>query len=174
MNNSITCFGEELLTICADLRKRGMVIESLDAMVVRPSGWRVHYFERREADRCQHRDKASPDALVETKRVAPDVIATSEQAAQSTIGSTPIAPANLPVPAMAEPFPTSCSNAAKAHGEAQDIASSPEKVGTLAAGNSISVEDRLGALQSKLESSGKLKRSTRTKREDARVPYKDE
>ncbi len=46
MNEPILCFGDELMTVCADLRQRGMVITSLDAMVVKPSGWRVHYFER--------------------------------------------------------------------------------------------------------------------------------
>lgn len=38
-----------------------------------------------------HREIASSDALAETKRVAPDVIAASEQAAQSNAGSSPAA-----------------------------------------------------------------------------------
>lgn len=42
-----------------------------------------------------HREMASSDAIAETKRVIPDVIAAIEQAAQSIAGSNPATPANF-------------------------------------------------------------------------------
>ncbi len=47
MSTAITCFGDELLTVCADLRQHGMVIDRLETGVEkRNSGYRVSYFER--------------------------------------------------------------------------------------------------------------------------------
>ncbi len=161
MNEPITCFGDELLTVCADLRAHGAVIESLDAMVVKPSGYRVHYFEREPVLAPALAARQCVDGRISPAGENPAALTKSPHQTKSPAGD--IAP---PV-VKSEVAPRDQLNDPKIPCYGPARAESAETVGC---GDSI--QDRLSALQSRLAASGKLKPSTRTK-QNVRLPYKD-
>lgn len=83
------------------MARAGLTATGLDSPTLRVAAVHGHFFIERwrnvktQPEIASPLDEADSDALVETKRVAPDVITTSEQGPRSIAGSSPARSANL-------------------------------------------------------------------------------
>lgn len=177
----IICSGNDLQSTLDGLRKRGMFIASLTTGVNGNAGYRVNYFERVRGEVHEPELRRPSDNKLSSETMAGSRL--------TEVGSNPAALTHSD-PSAVKPAQGAC------HAQVQPKADGPESIcpslvlganngslgstrscvtDTPASGNSISIEDRLSALQSRLASAGRLRRSKpKTQPEHARQPHKND
>jgi len=151
-NEPVICNGNDLDSVCSDLRARQCVPWRLDTCVGgHNAAYEVHYF------RCVGEQQPPTTGLTKTR--------------------PPAAPTNLTVPVLDEPCktPTFDSGPKCSEVQASNEKPHPEMGRTPEAVKTISLESRLATLQQKLRERGKLGRGKlTTHHEHTRTPYKDD
>lgn len=171
-NAPIICSGNDLQNTLDGLRKRKLVPWAVDCAVDGHNArYSVSYFERAVGIGSEHRRQEFVDGIKSQQVNNPAALTPSD-------------------PSAVKPAQGAC------HAQVQPKADGPESIcpslvlganngslgstrscvtDTPASGNSISIEDRLSALQSRLASAGRLRRSKpKTQPEHARQPHKND